>query len=482
MYFLGEKEGRMASDTAVKYEYDVVRGFTIWALIWGVVGLLVGLLIAFQMVYPELNIGPYLSFGRLRVVHTNALAFGFGLGAIFGMFYYMVQRLSKIPLILPGLARVHLWLFNIAIAAAAVTLILGYNQSKEYAELEWPLDIGVVIIWVMFAINIVGTVIKRKEKQMYVSMWFMLATLLAVAVVYIFNNLAIPVGLFKSYPIYAGVDDANVQWWYGHNAVGFVFTTPILAMFYYVLPKAADAPIFSHRLSMLGFWGIVFAYLWTGAHHLIYTPVPDWIQTTAIVFSIFLIAPSWASVVNGYYTMQGRWNQMRDNYLIKFIIVGITFYGLQVIQGPTHAIRFISQVAHYTDYVPGHVHMGTMGWVTLTVSAMLYFVIPKIYRTEVYSVKLANMHFWLVLVGQLIFSITLWIAGYQQGLMLMKENADGSLAYTFMETMVLNYPYWLGRAIGGLIYFVGFVIFVYNIAMTVKKGKSSGAAAETATA
>jgi len=471
MIFSNEEDS-MASDSAISYEYDVVRGFAVWSLIWGVVGILIGLVIAFQMVYPELNIGPWLSFGRLRVVHTNALAFGFGLGAIFGMFYYIVQRLCKVPLLLPGLAKAHLWIFNLAIAAAAVTLLMGYSQSKEYAELEWPLDIGVVIIWVMFAINIIGTIIKRKEPEMYVSLWYIMATIVAVAVLYILNNIAIPVGAFKSYPVYAGVDDANIEWWYGHNAVGFVFTTPILAMFYYVLPKAAGAPIYSHRLSLIGFWGIVFAYLWTGAHHLVYTPVPDWIQTTAIAFSIFLIAPSWAAVVNGYYTMNGRWGQMR-----KFIIVGITFYGLQVIQGPTHAIRFISQVAHYTDYVPGHVHMGTMGWVTLTVSAMLYYVIPKIYRTEVYSVKLANTHFWLVLVGQLIFSITMWIAGYQQGFMLMDMNADGSLAYTFMETLVENY-YWLGRAIGGVIYFVGFAIFVYNIIMTLKKGKSGSAAVQ----
>jgi len=464
-------------DPGVRYDYDIVKGFALSSLVWGVVGILIGLLIAFQLVYPQLNFPPFLTYGRLRVVHTNGLAFGFGLGAIFAMFYYITQRLAKVPIPFPKLARAHLWLFNAAIVAAAITLLMGYSQSKEYAELEWPLDIGVVIIWVMFAINIVGTVIKRKEPYMYVSLWYILATIVTVAVLYILNNLAIPVGLFKSYPVYAGVDDANVQWWYGHNAVGFVFTTPILAMFYYVLPKAAGAPIYSHRLSLLGFWGVVFAYLWTGAHHLVYTPVPDWIQTTAIVFSIFLIAPSWASVINGYYTMNGRWSQMRDNYLIKFIILGITFYGLQVIQGPSQAIRAVSQIVHYTDYIPGHVHMGTMGWVTLTVSAIFYYTIPKIYNTEIYSVKLANTHFWLVLVGQLIFSVTMWITGLQQGLMMTDYSPDGSLAYTVMESIAANYPFWLWRALGGVIYFAGFVIFVYNIVMTVKSGKRMATAA-----
>jgi len=463
-------------DPGVKYEYDVVKGFALSALVWGAVGVLIGLLIAFQMVYPQLNFPPYLTFGRLRVVHVNGLAFGFGLGAIFSMFYYMTQRLAKAPLPFPKLAQVHLWLFNAAIVAAAVTLLMGYSQAKEYAELEWPLDIGVVIIWVMFATNIIGTVIKRKEPYMYVSLWYILATVVTVAVLYIGNNLAIPVGAFKSYPVYAGVDDANVEWWYGHNAVGFVFTTPILAMFYYVLPKATGAPIFSHRLSLLGFWGVVFAYLWTGAHHLVYTPVPNWIQTTAIVFSIFLIAPSWASVVNGYYTMEGRWSQMKDNYLIKFIILGITFYGLQVIQGPSQAIRAISQVVHYTDYIPGHVHMGTMGWVTLTISAMLYYAIPRMYNTEIYSIKIANAHFWLVLVGQLIFSITMWVTGIGQGLMMMEHSPDGSLAYSFIDAIRFNKPFWTMRAIGGVIYFAGFVLFIYNIVMTVRSGKGEKAA------
>ncbi|MBI5694739.1 MAG: cbb3-type cytochrome c oxidase subunit I [Nitrospirae bacterium] len=461
----------------VNYEYGVVQGFALSALFWGVIGVLIGILIAFQLVYPELNFAPWLTYGRLRVVHTNGLAFGFGLGAIFGMFYYITQRLAKAPLPFPKLARVHLWLFNAAIAAAAVTLLLGYSQAKEYAELEWPLDIGVVVIWVMFAVNIIGTILNRKEKQMYVSLWYILATIVTVAVLYILNNLAIPVGLLKSYSVYAGVDDANVQWWYGHNAVGFVFTTPILAMFYYVLPKATGAPIFSHRLSIIGFWALIFGYLWTGAHHLVYTPVPDWIQTTAIVFSIFLIAPSWASVVNGYYTINGRWDQMRSNYLIKFLILGITFYGLQTIQGPSQAIRAVSQVMHYTDYLPGHVHMGTMGWVALTASAAIYYVIERVYKTEVYSVPLANAHFWLALIGQLIFSVTMWFTGLQQGLMMMQRNADGTLAHTFMEALKLNYPFWIMRGVGGVIFFLGFAIFVYNILMTIQKGKRLGAAA-----
>ncbi len=348
------------------YRYDnrTVQGFILSAIFWGVVGIVVGLLISVQMWAPATNFPPYLTFGRLRPVHTNGLAFGLGVGAIFGLSYWILMRLCKRPLLFPRLARVQLWLFNVGIAAAAVSLLMGYTQSLEYAELEWPLDIAIVVLWVMFAVNVFGTIIKRNEEQMYVSLWYIIATVIAVAVLYLVNNLAIPAGWMKSYHVFAGVNSANVQWWYGHNAVGFVFTTPILAMFYYFLPKSTGLPIFSHRLSIIAFWSLVFAYLWTGAHHLVYTPLPDWIQTLGIAFTIFLIAPSWGSVVNGYYTVGQDWSKMRSNYLTKFFVLGITFYGLQTVQGPTQALRVVSQLIHYTDWVPGHVHMGTMGWVT----------------------------------------------------------------------------------------------------------------------
>ncbi|HEX9112995.1 MAG TPA: cbb3-type cytochrome c oxidase subunit I, partial [Nitrospirota bacterium] len=328
------------------YQYDdqTVKGFIVSSIFWGVVGIVIGLWISVQMWLPSWNLPPYFTFGRLRVVHTNGLAFGLGVGAIFGVSYYIVMRLCKRPLLFPKLARFHLWLFNAAIALAALSLFAGMNQSLEYAELEWPLDIGVVILWVIFAVNIFGTVIKRKEEQMYISLWFILATVVAVAVLYIVNNLAIPAGLTKSYSLFAGVNSANVQWWYGHNAVGFVFTTPILAMFYYFLPKSTGLPIYSHRLSIIAFWSLVFAYLWTGAHHLVYTPLPDWIQTLGIAFTIFLIAPSWGSVINGFYTVGSDWSKMQTNYLTKFFILGITFYGLQTVQGPTQGLRVVSQL------------------------------------------------------------------------------------------------------------------------------------------
>jgi cytochrome c oxidase cbb3-type subunit I len=454
-----------------EYSYDVVKGFTFSAMLWGLVTILVGLLISSQLVYPELNLGPYLTFGRLRPLHINAGAIGFGIGAFTGGFYYVTQRLTGSSIAFPKLARFHLWLFNLAVVLAAVSLLIGMNTTKEYAELEWPLDIVVVIIWVIFLINIMATIFKRKQLHMYVSLWYIIATLFAVAILYVVNNLAIPVSWNKSYSIFAGVNDANVEWWYGHNAVGFIFTTPILAMFYYFFPKTVNLPIYSHRLSIVSFWSLVFAYLWTGAHHLIYTPVPDWIQTLAMAFTIFLIAPSWGSVINGYYTMNGNWDRMRSNYLVKFFIVGITFYGLQTVQGPTQGLRSISALVHYTDYVPGHVHMGTMGWVAMTLCASTYYMVSQMYKTEIFSVKLANLHFWLVLIGQLTYSITMWIAGIQQGAMWRETDPDGSLTYTFIETNLANVDLWNMRTMGGVIFLAGYLVFIYNIVMTVKKGK-----------
>jgi len=444
------------------FEYSVVRGFAFSAIFWLIIGLVIGLLIGVQLVYPSLNLTPWLSYGRLRPIHTNGLAFGFGLAGIFACSYYILQRLTKVPLVFPRLAKAHLWIFNAAIAAAAVSLFAGMNTSKEYAELEWPLDVGVVIIWVMFAINVYATIIKRKEKLMYVSLWYIIAMTLAVAVLYIINNLEIPVTLFKSYSLFAGANDANVEWWYGHNAVGFVFTVPILAMFYYFLPKTANVPIYSHRLSMIAFWSVVFAYLWSGAHHLMLTPIPEWLQTMAITFTIFLIAPSWGSVVNGYYTMRGNWDQMRSNYLVKFFILGITFYGLQTVQGPTQGLRTLTQFLHYTEYIPGHVHMGTMGWVTMVICASLYYMIPRLYgKEQIYSIPLANLHFWLILIGQLLYTVTLWIGGFIQGA--TWQDVDN---YSWIQTVTPLYLYWGIRVVGGLIYFVGIVVFTYNLIKT----------------
>ena len=455
------------------YRYDdkTTVMFIVSAVFWGVIGILIGLLISVQMWMPSLNIPPYFTFGRLRTFHTNVLGFGLGIGAIFGISFYIVMRLTRRSLVFPRLARWQLYIFNIAILLAGLSLLAGMTQSLEYAEFEWPLDIGVVILWVMFGINVFATIITRKEEQMYVSLWYILATIVAVAILYIVNNLSIPVSLTKSYHLFAGVNSANVQWWYGHNIVGFIFTTPILAMFYYFLPKSTGLPIYSHRLSIIAFWSLVFAYLWTGAHHLVYTPLPDWIQTLAIAFTIFLIAPSWGTVINGYYTVGADWSKMNTQYLTKFFILGITFYGLQTVQGPTQGLRIVSQLIHYTDWVPGHVHMGTMGWVTMTITAAVYYIFSKIYKTEIHSIKVANIHFWLVLIGQLIFSVTMWITGIQQGALWKATTAEGTLKYTFADTLAKNYPFWQMRTAGGVIFTVGMLFFIYNIYMTARKGR-----------
>ncbi len=446
----------------------IVRGFVLSSLFWLIVGLVVGLWAAAEMIFPSLNLNRWIAFGRLRVVHTNGLIYGFAIGGIFACSYYMVEKLTRTSLAFPRLARFQLWLFNAAIVLAALSLFAGMNTTKEYAELEWPLDVVVVILWVLFAVIVMGTLVRRREKQMYVSLWFTIACVVTVAVVYILNNLAVPVSLTKSYSVYAGVNDANVQWWFGHNAVASVFTFPILAMFYYFLPKSTGLPIYSHRLSIIAFWSLVFGYLWTGAHHLMLTPVPEWIQTVALAFSIFLIAPSWGSVVNGYYTLNGHWDQMKSNYLTKFFILGITFYGLQTVQGPTQALRTLTGYLHFTEYIPGHVHMGTMGWVTMVITASMYFMMAKMHRREVHSVKLANVHFWLILAGQLLFTVTLWIAGIVQGAMWKATHADGSLSYSFIDSVSAMYPFWTVRLLGGAVYFAGIAVFAYNLYMTAR--------------
>jgi cytochrome c oxidase cbb3-type subunit I len=456
---------------AQTYNVAIVRSFIHWSILWGVVAILVGIFISFQLVNPDLNFPPYLTYGRLRPLHTNAGIFGWAIGSFFALYLYIVQHLCRRPLWSDGLARFQLYLFNVTIILAAVTLLLGFTQSKEYHELEWPIDILVVVLWVVFSVNILMTIFKRHEKQMYVSLWFMAASLIGVAVLYLVNAAAVPVSLFKSYSAYAGTNDANVQWWYGHNAVAMVLTLPPLAIFYYFLPKSTGVPIFSHRLSIVAFWSLVFMYLWTGAHHLLWTPVPDWVQTLAMAFSIMLIAPSWGSVINGYLSMNGQWHQMRENYLVKFLILGITFYGLQTLQGPLQAVRSFSAFIHYTEWVPGHVHMGALGWVSLVLFGAFYYMAPRIYNRELYSIPLANLHFWLVLIGQLLYSVSLWIAGVQQAGMWHAVSPDGSLTYSFMESLVAMYPYYWTRAFSGLIYFAGVAIFIYNLVMTARRGK-----------
>jgi len=462
-------------NTPQRYVDDSVKSFITWGIIWGVVSVLVGILISLQLVWPQLNLPPYLTYGRLRPIHTNAGIFGWGIGTFVAMFFYITQRLTRTQLWSPKLARVTLWLFNTAIISAAVTLALGFNRTKEYAELEWPVAILVAVVWVLFCVNVFMTILKRKEEQMYISLWYIMATLVGVTVLYVINNLGMPLSFFKSYSAFAGTNDANVQWWYGHNAVAMVLTTPPLAIFYYFLPKVTGNPIYSHRMGIIAFWSLIFMYLWTGAHHLLWTPVPDWIQTLAMAFSIMLIAPSWGAVFNGYLTMTGQWQQLKDNYLVKFLIIGITFYGLQTLQGPMQSVRTFSAFIHYTDWVPGHVHMGTLGWVSMVLFAAIYYVVAKVNETDIYSVSLANTHFWLVLIGQLVYSFTMWIAGVQQGSMLLATNPDGTLHYSFMETMIAIFPYYKMRAVSGFIYLAGLLVFIYNIYKTYEKGRLTAA-------
>ena len=448
------------------YNYAIVRSFVNWSILWGIVAILVGVLISFQMVAPHLNLPPWLTYGRLRPLHTNAGVFGWAIGSFFAVYLYMVQRLCRRPLWSDALAKVQLYLFNATIITAAVTLLLGFSQSKEYHELEWPVDMMIVALWVIFSINILMTVFKRRDEPMYISLWFMLASLIGIALLFIVNGAAVPVSLFKSYSAFAGTNDANVQWWFGHNAVAMVLTVPPLAVFYYFLPKSTGVPIYSHRLSIIAFWSLIFMYLWTGAHHLLWTPVPDWVQTLAMAFSIMLIAPSWGSVINGYLSMNGQWHQMRENYLAKFFILGITFYGLQTLQGPLQAVRTFSAFIHYSEWIPGHVHMGTMGWVSMVLFGAIYYLAPRIYGRELYSIPLANLHFWLVLIGQLIYSVSMWIAGVVQASMWHSLEADGSLTYTFMEAVKAMYPYWWVRGGSGVIYLLGVLIFIYNLYRT----------------
>lgn len=454
---------------SVRYENEVVKQFIIWGLVWGAVAVVVGIWISLLLAWPQLNYGEYLTYGRLRPIHTNAGIFGWGIGCFIGLFFYITQRLAKTPLWSPRLARITLWLFNIAIASAAVTLALGINRTKEYAELEWPLAILVAIIWVMFSVNVFMTIMKRREEQMYISLWYIMAALVGVTILYVVNNLGMPLNLFKSYSAFAGTNDANVQWWYGHNAVAMVLTVPPLAIFYYFLPKATGNPIYSHRMGIIAFWSLIFMYLWTGAHHLLWTPVPDWIQTVAMAFSVMLIAPSWGPVFNGYLTMTGSWDQLKSNYMVKFLICGITFYGLQTLQGPMQAIRSFSAFIHYTDWVPGHVHMGTLGWVSMVIFAGIYYVMTKGLDREIYSAKLVDIHFWLVLIGQLVYSLTMWVAGLQQGWMLLARDAAGSMKFSFMDTLIAIYPYYKMRAVSGFIYLAGLLVFIYNLYKTSKK-------------
>jgi cytochrome c oxidase cbb3-type subunit I/II len=458
-----------------KYDDDIVRKFMWATIIWGIVGMLVGLIIAFQLAYWKLNLGlPWTTFGRLRPLHTNAVIFAFAGNSIFTGIYYSSQRLLKARMFSDLLSRIHFWGWQLIIVSAAVTLPLGLSTSKEYAELEWPIDIVITLVWVVFAVNFFGTILKRREKHMYVAIWFYISTIVTVAMLHIFNSLSEPVSLlvFKSYPIYAGVQDALIQWWYGHNAVAFFLTTPFLGLMYYFMPKAAEGPVYSYRLSIIHFWSLIFLYIWAGPHHLLYTSLPDWAQTLGMVFSLMLIAPSWGGMINGLLTLRGGWHKLRTDPILKFMVVAITHYGMSTFEGPMLSIKTLNLLSHYTDWTISHVHGGALGWNGFLTFGMIYWLIPRLYGRPLFSQKLANVHFWLGFMGILVYMLSMYISALTQGLMLLAVNEEGFLTYpNFVETVLTIIPFYWFRAIGGVMYFAGILLMFYNILKSVAGAK-----------
>jgi cytochrome c oxidase cbb3-type subunit I/II len=457
-----------------KFSYDnrIVRDFGLAAVVFAIVGMLVGIIIAVELYVPAMNLGiPYTTYGRLRPLHTNAVIFAFVGNIIFMGVYYSLQRVCKARMFSDMLSRIHFWGWQLIIVAAAISLPLGLTTSKEYAELEWPVDIMITLIWVVFAINVFGTIIKRREKHMYVAIWFYIATIVTIAVLHIVNSLEIPVTLFKSYSLYAGVQDALVQWWYGHNAVAFFLTTPYLGMMYYFLPKAANRPVYSYRLSIIHFWALIFLYIWAGPHHLLYTALPDWAQSLGTVFSIMLIAPSWGGMINGLLTLRGAWDKVREDPVLKFMVVAVTAYGMATFEGPMLSLKNVNALAHYTDWIIAHVHIGALGWNGFLSFGILYWLTPRIYGTTLYSKKLANLHFWLGTLGIVFYATALYWAGITQSLMWKQFTAFGVLQYpNFLETVTQIIPMYVIRSIGGTIYFVGVIVMVYNLARTMLQG------------
>ncbi len=459
----------------VKIQYDnkIVRAFIIASVIFGIVGMSVGLLAAIQLFYPIANFDlQYTSFGRIRPLHTNAVIFAFVGNAMFAGVYYSLQRLLKARMFNDTLSWIHFWGWQLIILAAAITLPLGITTSKEYAELEWPIDITIALIWVVFGWNMIGTIIKRREKHMYVAVWFYIATFVTVAVLHIVNSFEMPVTLFKSYSWYAGVQDALVQWWYGHNAVAFFLTTPYLGMMYYFLPKAANRPVYSYRLSIVHFWSLIFLYIWAGPHHLLYTALPDWAQSLGVVFSIMLIAPSWGGMLNGLMTLRGAWDRVREDPVLKFMVVAVTAYGMATLEGPLLSLKSVNAIAHFTDWIVAHVHVGALGWNGFLIFGMMYWLVPRMWATKLYSTQLANVHFWLGTLGIIFYALPMYTAGVVQSLMWKEFNADGFLVYpNFLETTTKILPMYMLRAVGGSLYLIGVFIMTYNLIKTAYAGK-----------
>jgi cytochrome c oxidase cbb3-type subunit 1 len=461
----------MSQDT---YNYRVVRQFAVMTVVWGIVGMLVGVIIAAQLAFPELNFDiPWLTYGRLRPLHTNAVIFAFGGCALFATSYYVVQRTCHTTLFAPALAGFTFWGWQVVILAAAITLPLGITSGKEYAELEWPIDIFIAVVWVSYAVVFFGTIMKRRVSHIYVANWFFGAFILTVALLHIVNSAAIPVSLWKSYSAYAGVQDAMVQWWYGHNAVGFFLTAGFLGMMYYFIPKQAERPVYSYRLSIVHFWALIFTYMWAGPHHLHYTALPDWAQSIGMLFSLVLLAPSWGGMINGIMTLSGAWHKLRSDPILKFLIVSLSFYGMSTFEGPMMSIKTVNALSHYTDWTVGHVHSGALGWVGLVSMGSVYFLIPKIFGLkEMYSTRLIELHFWIATVGIVLYIAAMWIAGVMQGLMWRAVNPDGTLTYTFVEGVKATFPYYLIRLAGGVLYLSGMFVMLYNVLKTIGQGVS----------
>ena len=455
------------------YNTKVVRQFAVMSVVWGVVGMLVGLWIAAELVWPALNFDlQWISFGRLRPLHTNAVIFAFGGCALFATSYYVVQRTCQVRLFGEKLAAFTFWGWQLVIVAAAVSLPLGITTSKEYAELEWPIDILIAVVWVAYAVVFIGTIAKRRVKHIYVANWFFMSFILAVAMLHIVNSLALPAGWLKSYSAYAGVQDAMIQWWYGHNAVGFFLTAGFLGIMYYFIPKQVGKPIYSYRLSVVHFWALIFTYIWAGPHHLLYSALPDWAQSLGMVFSLVLLAPSWGGMINGMMTLSGAWSRLRTDPILKFLIVSLSFYGMSTFEGPMMSIKTVNALSHFTDWTVGHVHSGALGWVGFVSIGALYFLIPKLFGSELYSNKLAELHFWIATVGIVLYITSMWAGGVMQGLMWRAVDGEGNLTYNFVETVQAMHPYYLVRFLGGVLYLTGMLIMVYNLVRTTRGART----------
>ncbi len=460
------------------YNYKVVRQFTVMTVVWGIVGMLVGAFIAAELIWPQLNVVEWLSYGRLRPLHTNAVIFAFGGCALFATSYYSVQRTCHTPLFAPKLAAFTFWGWQLVILLAAITLPMGMTSGKEYAELEWPIDLLITVIWVSYAVVFIGTMAKRRTSHIYVSNWFFAAFIITVALLHLVNSAEIPVTLWpmKSYSAYAGVQDAMVQWWYGHNAVGFFLTAGFLGIMYYFVPKQAGRPVYSYRLSVVHFWALIFTYMWAGPHHLEYTALPDWAQSVGMVFSLILLAPSWGGMINGIMTLSGAWHKLRDDPILKFLITSLSFYGMSTFEGPMMSIKTVNALSHYTDWVIGHVHSGALGWVAMVSIGAIYYMVPRLFgKKEMHSVKLINTHFWVATIGVVLYITSMWIAGVMEGLMWRATNPDGTLTYSFIETVKSIKGLYEIRLAGGLMFLSGMLLMAYNVARTIAGGEAVNA-------